>query len=405
VLKVHNLTPESFHRNNYFTNANSTMFSDYCQISGISFSFDEDSYLCEVELPRDQRDFDEGSNILDLIDWNLLVKHTSKKLVITHRIIYNLSEYLEKLNELVLKYNLSERVFWFTFNPLDFNLKKKCKFKLLFLDSLTNVFYENRYHNIFFLNKINQNPNDFFKFKYGFEPADSNFIKLSFDKCDKYFMSSSATTKAHRLLATYLIKKLIGLDKGVVTFHGIEDEILSVEDYLSSYSKQLMKYNIDIDEVLNFKSFRGDNFDEISDSFFEHSLQHSFLNVYETCLINYVNESTSNENEIFLTEKTWINYAHGKPFIMNGNKNTLLWLEKYYGFKSFSAIFNESYDSKNSLVDRTYYGIQELSKFCSLSFSEAVQKVKEVQKILDHNYNVFFSLNHKERFLKIFNEI
>ena len=104
-------------------------------------------------------------------------------------------------------------------------------------------------------------------------------------------------------------------------------------------------------------------------------------------------------------EKIWLNYAHGKPFILNGNKNTLLYLSKYYGFKSFSGIFDESYDSMDNFVDRVHFGVEELTKFCSLSFEDAKSKVKKLQKVYDHNYNIFHSINHKERFLKIFKNV
>ena len=67
--------------------------------------------------------------------------------------------------------------------------------------------------------------------------------------------------------------------------------------------------------------------------------------------------ATSNQSEIFVTEKTWINYAHGKPFILNANKNMLTWLDKYYGFKSFPMLFDESYDNKDTFVDRVFYGV------------------------------------------------
>ena len=68
-------------------------------------------------------------------------------------------------------------------------------------------------------------------------------------------------------------------------------------------------------------------------------------------------------------------------------------------------LFDESYDSKDNFVDRVCHGVNELVKFCSLSFEDAKDKVKSVQKILDHNFKVFYSLNHKEKFLRIFDGI
>ena len=52
MIKIHNLTPNTFHHRYFLTQCESTTLSDYCWLLGIPFSFDEDSYLCEVELPK-----------------------------------------------------------------------------------------------------------------------------------------------------------------------------------------------------------------------------------------------------------------------------------------------------------------------------------------------------------------
>lgn len=403
MIKIHDLTPDTF-RHNERESQKFTMISDYCKVSGIDFLFDESSYLCEVELPI-TLDETIKSNLLDYIDWDYLANNASKKIVITHRIIYNLEDYRDKLNEISLKYNLSERLFWYTFNPLDFKLKDKCDFKLLFLDSLSNVFYEALSYKTYVCSIFSQKLYEVQKYNYGFEPKDSNFKKLDLNLCNKYFISSCWHAKAHRLLSTYLINKNIDFNKGIISYHGIYDEYLDMDEYLSNHQMNLNNHNIDLQEVLDFRSFKkvidDDNFENV----WFNSLRHSYLDHYEKCLINYVNESTSNESEIFITEKTWINYAHGKPFIINANKNTLTWLNKYYGFKSFPMLFNESYDNKDNFVDRVCYGVEELTKFCNLSFQDAKNKVKGLQKTLDHNFKVFYSINHKDRFLKIFKEI
>ena len=409
MIRVHDLTPDIFYQRNLLSTQKATMISDYCQVSGIDFAFDEDSYLCEVELPKmwNKTIKNLELNLLDYIDWNYLSKNPSKKLILTHRIIYNLQDYLEKLNEISLKHNLTERLFWYTFNPLDFKFKDKCRFKLIFLNSITNVFYEGWIYKIFMCNRDSQELYEFQKYRYGFEPKDSNFEKLDVSRCDKYFMSSNRQEKAHRLLSTYLIDKNIESDKGILTYHGVEDVHLDMHTYLKNYQSILNDQGVNLKDLLNFRSFRRipENENLYPKNHWYQSLRSTYINLFERCLVTYVNESTSNENEIFVTEKTWLSYAHGKPFILNANKNMLTWLEKYYGFKSFPMLFDESYDNRDNFVDRVCYGVDELTKFCSLSFEDARERVKSVQKILDHNYNVFYSLNHKENFLRIFDGI
>lgn len=407
MLKIHNLTPDNFHSKYRLSNQRATLFSDYCHILNVPFMFDEDSNLCEVELPKQEtfEGWTRNSDLLYQIDWNYLSKHTSKKLIITHRIIYNLPNYIDSLNELVLKYNLQDRVYWLTFNPVEYKYKHLCRFKLLYLDSLTNVFFESKVTIKREANVGRINLGSYHQFSYGFTPQENNFTKFSIDTCDKHFMSSSRVAKAHRLFATYLINNKIENSKGVVTYHGIEDKETDQFEYLNSHKDYFNSFNIDIDEVINFSSFRGEVFDDVTMATFQENLQQSYLDNYKRCLVNYVNESTSNEVEIFITEKTWVNYAHGRPFILNGNKNTIKWLEKYYGFKSFSSLFDESYDDRDNFVDRVYYSVEELVKFCRLELKEAKQKVLSIQQVIDHNYNIINSLNHTERFLKIFDEV
>ena len=79
-------------------------------------------------------------------------------------------------------------------------------------------------------------------------------------------------------------------------------------------------------------------------------------------------------------------------------------------FASYKSLANKNYpeiltDNKDNFVDRVYYSVDELRKFCSLSFEDAKSKVKGTQKILNHNFKVFYSINHKNRFRKIFDKI
>jgi len=130
----------------------------------------------------------------------------------------------------------------------------------------------------------------------------------------------------------------------------------------------------------------------------------TFNDKLEKCLISYVQESTCNNVEIYVTEKTWQNYLLGRPFILNGTKDTLKFLNKYYGFKSFSQVFDESYDTIDNLVDRVYYSYEQLYKFCDQPFERAKEQILQLKDTLDYNRKIFLSINHRERFLKIFNE-
>ena len=390
MLKVHNLTPDHFFRHYKLSSNKATLISDFCWKLGIAFSFDEESNLCEVELPNDDK-VNMSCNILYDIDWDYLKKNTNKKLIITHRIIYNLDYYRSTLTQIVKEFGLQDRVYWLTCNPYEITYTST-NFKLLYLDSLTLVFCEAHiaHRSEVLRNRVNSQ-------EYSFEYSPSN------EEVTKYFISCSLATKAHRLLSTYLITNKIDSNKGVITFHGIEYD-MSQFDYLLSEKDRILSLNIDMGKVIDFRNFRGEVIDNVPRPFLA-SYKESFIKKIESTLVSYVQEATSNENEIFITEKIWQNYLMGRPFILNGCKGTLQYLTRYHGFRSFDSIFDESYDMMDNFVDRAYYGVEELSKFCDLSFEEAQLKVNSIQHILDHNKKVFNSINHRKIFLRIFDAV
>ena len=398
MLKIHNLTPDHFHHKYYLSNEKATMISDYCWRLGVAFAFDDSSNLCEVELTKEDFVVD---SLLE-IDWAYLQKNVNKKLIITHRTIISLEIVYKTLNDLVEKYNCADRVWWYSINPLDFKLKSNLKFNLAFLDSFTNVFCE-----AYILAQYHSRRN---KLTWSlFEDESVYYVKQrDFSKSANYYLSSSHTTKSHRLLSTYLIKDRIGFEKGRVSFLGLgkwhpAQEFNDHTKYLIEQKDKLLSYNIDVEELLEFQKFRA--YLDDPEATPAACMKSSYLDILESCLVNFVNEATSNNLEIFITEKTWQNYAIGRPFILNGNKGALQYLNRYYGFKSFDPIIDETYDLKDNFIDRTYYAVDALFKFCSLPFSEAKSKIESLSEVFDHNFNVFNSIDHKGKFLRMFDGI
>lgn len=416
MLKIHNLTPDSFHNKYFLTQDKATTLSDYSWLLNIPFSFDEDSYLCEVELPKGWHKPD-----LKAIDWEYLSKNKSKKLILTHRVIYSLPNYIDDLNDLVIKYDLKDRVFWLSMNPCDFKHKDKINFKLLFLDSLVHVLFEWSVYYFYYYFKYKNKLNITNNYKLSIQDSRFNFLspindikkhnRISFGECNKYFFSVSKSQKAHRLLATYLLHKDIDNSKSIITHHGFKSPSFDIDAYLRAYADRLDHFDIDINALLKFKDFRGDSLGDVNipeEDVHTHiatTTSKAFQVAYSSCLTQFVNESTSNETEIFISEKTWSNYLFGRPFIINGNKGSLYYLNKYYGFKSFDGIFNEKYDLMDSYVDRVYYGVDEMKKFCSLDFKEAKKRVESFEEIYKHNYRTFMSLNFSDIFMRIFRGI
>ena len=99
MLRVHNLTPDSWLGKNYWAvEGRVSMIGDFTWFYDIPFEYDETSNLCEFEC----RFYSPLSEDFAHIDWNYLKKNKSKKLIITHRVIKNLShEAVDELNNYI----------------------------------------------------------------------------------------------------------------------------------------------------------------------------------------------------------------------------------------------------------------------------------------------------------------
>ena len=93
---------------------------------------------------------------------------------------------------------------------------------------------------------------------------------------------------------------------------------------------------------------------------------------------------------VHITEKTYRNIIYKKPFIILGQPRQLEFLHKL-GYKTFSPIINESYDSNEDSAERFYLVMKEVKRLCSKSKEELIEMFKQVDDILNYNYNLYFS--------------
>ena len=93
---------------------------------------------------------------------------------------------------------------------------------------------------------------------------------------------------------------------------------------------------------------------------------------------------------VYITEKTYRNIIYKKPFIILGQPRQLEFLHKL-GYKTFHPIINENYDLNEDSAERFYLVMKEIKRLCSKSKQELVEMFKQVDDILDYNYNLYFS--------------
>jgi len=106
--------------------------------------------------------------------------------------------------------------------------------------------------------------------------------------------------------------------------------------------------------------------------------------------LHVVTETCFWESKTHLTEKIFKPIVARQPFVLIGCANNLKFL-KSYGFKTFDAWWDESYDSIEDPIKRIQSVVQIINKICAMSIEDLTNMLKEMQSILQHNYDLFYS--------------
>ena len=112
------------------------------------------------------------------------------------------------------------------------------------------------------------------------------------------------------------------------------------------------------------------------------ALMESFLHVVtETC---FWDEKTH------LTEKIFKPIVARQPFVLLGCVDNLKYL-KSYGFKTFDAWWDESYDNITDPIERLQAVVKIINNICAMSDKDLTAMLHAMQHVLDYNYNRFYS--------------
>ena len=136
-----------------------------------------------------------------------------------------------------------------------------------------------------------------------------------------------------------------------------------------------VKENLRIDDYSNFIPNNSQTVSAVSE------LMESFVHVVtETCFW---------ETKTHLTEKIFKPIVAKQPFLLLGCTNNLKYLKRY-GFKTFDAWWDESYDSIEDPILRIKAVVKILKNLSELSNSELQDILRGMSYILEHNYNLFY---------------
>jgi hypothetical protein len=120
------------------------------------------------------------------------------------------------------------------------------------------------------------------------------------------------------------------------------------------------------------------------------------MDMYRNSDIHIVTETlaesknTTDYSHMFITEKTYKPIAFNAPFIVLGQPNILKFL-KQCGYKTFSCLWDESYDEEEDPQKRAEKVIITIDSILKLPDKEYKVLITEAKGISKYNYNIFKS--------------
>jgi len=114
---------------------------------------------------------------------------------------------------------------------------------------------------------------------------------------------------------------------------------------------------------------------------------------FDDSYLNIVTETWFYEKSLFLTEKIFKSVIYQQPFLLFGGYNSLK-LFKDLGYKTFSRIFDESYDDEEDNDKRFEMICNEINRIGKMPISDIHEMYLSVRDILEYNYKHF--LNKKQ---------
>lgn len=140
----------------------------------------------------------------------------------------------------------------------------------------------------------------------------------------------------------------------------------------------------------------------VLEHFFPISTAHSHYSAdfdiedYQNTDIEVVLETLFDDDRLHLTEKSLRPIACAQPFILAGTHGSLEYLRSY-GFKTFSDIWNESYDLIQDSEERLISIAVLMKQISTWTPEQRVNKLAQAQLIADYNKKYFFSAEFFDR--------
>jgi len=170
-------------------------------------------------------------------------------------------------------------------------------------------------------------------------------------------------------------------------FNASLDKVNSIDEIKSFNDNAFFKVIKDKDDfnkmlstlpwIVDVKDFKLNHWDTIDKNFAHHNL------IFITTETLFKGDM----HNLFLTEKTFKPISLKMPFIIIGQPGTLDRL-RLLGYKTFSSIWDESYDGVLDPIDRMLKICDLVEQLSKLSTEDLKEKINNAKDILDFNYNL-----------------
>jgi hypothetical protein len=222
---------------------------------------------------------------------------------------------------------------------------------------------------------------------------------LSFKKYNKKFLNFNRRWRIHRPTFVALLESHNILEQGYVSLAKSDDNN-SWNNILGSIievSKDSEINKIILNNVNRIKEIKPLYLDILNLEENQVNLSTSSRNYYNDTYFSVVSETNFYKNfgsSPFLSEKTFKPIAEKHPFILLNRPGSLQKL-KDIGYKTFSEVINEQYDTEEDDNKRLKMIVEEVVRLSNLSEKELNKFLHVCRKICNFNYRV---LENKKTF-------
>ena len=175
----------------------------------------------------------------------------------------------------------------------------------------------------------------------------------------------------------------------------------NIDDYYKFEFDKLLAYDVnsmsDATGLLQHLPILQSSNDQYSP--FEYDFSDKLTTLYQHILVDVVGETFVQGTTFFPSEKTTRPMLLKKPFIVFASRDYLAYLRQM-GFQTFHGFWDEDYDGFET-KDRLLRMYQVIADIATRPVDELVEMHKQMQSILNHNYDLLMSQGYGTTLTKI----